>query len=65
MRAYNCRRDPANVTHDFPRPEPRGDDVKRGTAERETGERRDGRRKREGEEGGEGGDQENAGSSPG
>lgn len=26
--------DPANVTHDFPRPESRGNDVKRGTAER-------------------------------
>lgn len=30
--------DPANVTHDFPRPESRGNDVKRGTAEwREVG----------------------------
>lgn len=25
--------DSANITHDFPRPEPRGNDVKRGTAE--------------------------------
>lgn len=28
---------PANVAHDFPRLEPRGNDVKRGTAERRKG----------------------------
>lgn len=49
--------DPANVTHDFPRPEPRGNDVKRGAERRVAGDREDA--------GGRGGDQESAGSSPG